>query len=67
MDISKTLFKGSEPEKYKYNKTYGQKVLHEMMQEPGLNEKIFKMFSKLNKKDDEDDELEPSSPGGLEN
>ena len=71
LDIT-TFFQKSEPideVKEKDNKTDGQKVLHEMMQEPGLNEKIFKMFSQAKMEDDDDDESQlrtPSSPDDLE-
>ena len=38
------------------NYTDPKKVLQDMMREPGLNEKIFKMFSSFKKVDEKDDD-----------
>ena len=71
LDIT-TFFQRSEPideVEEKEMKTDPQKVLNEMMQEPGLNEKIFKMFTQFKREDDDDDESQlrtPTSPDDLE-
>ena len=71
LDIT-TFFQRSEPieeVEEREMKTDPQKVLNEMMQEPGLNEKIFKMFTQFKREDDDDDESQlrtPTSPDDIE-
>ena len=45
-----------------------QQVLAKMMKEPGLHEKIFKMFSQIKKEDSDDEDCTPDerTPKSLE-